>query len=370
MKHEQKTGSKKQEEVIMSKATVNGKDKSSVLKIAVSLLIMLFFLIPGPGLINMSLSQAFSGGWDDDQNDDQGHTRKNSRFCSKTAGVAYRACRNEIRDDYWVAIGKCINLSDADERAECRAEARDEIEEGSELCADQHEARLDLCGLLGEGRYDPEFDPDNFINPLEIGTSETANPYFPLIPGTRWVYEGDEEVNTVTVTDKIKLIEGVTCVVVHDVVEEDGIPLEDTDDWYAQDKDGNVWYCGEISKDFETFEGDDPEDPELVEIEGSWKAGRDGAKPGILMLAAPKVGDIYRQEMALGDAEDAAEVISTTGSEMVPAAACNGDCLVTRDFTPIEPGINESKYYKPGTGLILEVDDEGNRLELVEMTTP
>ena len=107
---------------------------------------------------------------------------------------------------------------------------------------------------------------------------------------------------------------------VNDVVEEDDDAIEDTDDWYAQDMDGNVWYCGEIAKNFETFEGDDPEDPELVDIEGSWKAGRDYAKPGILMLAAPMVGDVYRQEVSWGDAEDVAEVISTTGSATVADA--------------------------------------------------
>ena len=99
---------------------------------------------------------------------------------------------------------------------------------------------------------------------------------------------------------------------------EDGTPVEDTDDWYAQDLDGNVWYCGEIAQNFEVFEGDDPEEAELVDIEGSWKAGRDGALPGIVMLASPQAGDVYRQEVALGEAEDAARVISTTGSPSSP----------------------------------------------------
>ena len=87
------------------------------------------------------------------------------------------------------------------------------------------------------------------------------------------------------------------------------------------------------------------------------------------MLADPMIGDVYRQEVALGDAEDAAEVLSTSGTESVPAAACDGTCLVTRDFTPIEPGINEIKYYAPGIGFILGIDDEGNRVELTEFTT-
>ena len=170
---------------------------------------------------------------------------------------------------------------------------------------------------------------------------------------------------------KTKLIEGVTCVVVNDLVEEDGVPIENTDDWYAQDALGNVWYCGEIAKNFEIFEGDDPEEAELVDIDGSWKAGRDGAQPGIIMLALPQAGDVYRQEVALGEAEDAARVISTTGSAAVPAASCDGDCVVTRDFTPLEPDANERKFYAPGVGLILERDlESGDRVELVEFTPP
>jgi hypothetical protein len=189
------------------------------------------------------------------------------------------------------------------------------------------------------------------------------------VGGTEIAFHVDGDVLRFRSTDK--LIEGVTCVVVNDLVEEDDVSIEDTDDWYAQDLDSNVWYCGEIAKNFETIEGDLPDDPELVDIDGSWKAGRDGAKPGILMLADPKVGDVYRQEVLLGDAEDVAEVISTTGSAKIDVddASCDGDCLITRDFTQIEPGLNENKYYKPGVGLIIEVDMEGNRVELVEMTT-
>jgi len=138
---------------------------------------------------------------------------------------------------------------------------------------------------------------------------------------------------------------------------------EDTDDWMTQDVEGNVWYFGEISKTYE--------DGELTDIEGSWTAGVDGAKPGILMKAAPEVGDVYRQEFALGEAEDAGEVVSTTGSATVPAASCSGSCVVTRDFTPIEPDGEEFKYYLSGVGLILEENPEtGGRVELVDVTFP
>jgi hypothetical protein len=290
--------------------------------------------------------------------------------CTDTANTLLMACSADTDDDFWVAMAQCINVSDMEARTQCETAAGDERTEAQEACDEQLASRLEVCALVGEEPYDPDFTPANFVNPDDIGGSVPPNPYFPLISGTRWVYQGDEETITVVVTDKTKLIEGVTCRVVNDVVEEDGEVIEDTDDWYAQDLLGNVWYCGEIAKNFETFEGDNPEEAELVDVEGSFKAGRDGAKPGILMLADPQVGNAYRQEVALGEAEDVAEVTSITGNESVPAASCNNDCLVTREFTPLEPGVNENKYYVRDIGTILEVDAEGNRTELVEFTTP
>ncbi len=297
-------------------------------------------------------------------------TPASSNFCTATATAAFNACGFDAEDDYWITVGICNNFSDAQERIVCVADAGEERLEANEECADQQDARIEVCGLVGEEPYDPDFVPANFVDPDDIGVTVAPNPYFPLIVGTEWVYEGGDEIITVIVTDKTKVIDGVTCRVVNDVVEEEGVVIENTDDWYAQSLAGDVWYCGEIAENFESFEGDDPEEPELVDIEGSFKAGREGAKPGILVLAAPQVGDAYRQEFALGDAEDVAEVLSISGSESVPAASCTNDCLITRDFTPLEPGVDENKYYVPGVGTILEVDDEGNRTELVEFTMP
>lgn len=293
-----------------------------------------------------------------------------STFCTDTANAMLMACKAETEDDFWVTTAQCINVLDEAERQQCDTDAGTQKEEGQEECDAQLAARLELCGLVGEERYAPDFTPANFVDPNEIGNTVEPNPYLPLIPGTRRVYEGGDETTTVIITNKTKLIAGVTCRVVNDVVEEAGEVIEDTDDWFAQDLAGNVWYCGESVQDFETFEGDDPEEAELVSIDGSFKAGQDGAQPGILMLANPQVGNAYRQEVALGDAEDAAVVTSLTTTESVPAASCNNDCLVTRDFTPLEPDVNENKYYARGIGPILEIDEEGNRTELVEFTTP
>jgi hypothetical protein len=295
------------------------------------------------------------------------------RICTSTAEAAFNACGFEIRDDRWIAEGKCQNLANEKEREGCIGTARAEFEEGKEECEEQLEAREDACELLGERRYDPNFVPANFVDPAAIGRTVAPNPFFPLRVGTRWVYREGRETVTVTVTDKTKLIDGVNCRVVTDVVEVNGVPTEVTDDWFAQDVQGNVWYCGEVSREFETFSGDAPAEPELVELEGSWKAGRDFDQPGIIMLGAPSVGSVYREEVSLGNAEDMAEVISLSGSESVPAASCGGRCVVTRNFTPLEPGGEEEKYYAPDVGLILEVqidEDEGatSRVELISFT--
>ncbi|MFQ5671335.1 MAG: hypothetical protein ACE5HD_12600 [Acidobacteriota bacterium] len=287
-------------------------------------------------------------------------------FCSNTSRAALRACRNESKDDFWITIGNCNNLPDDDAREECLTGARLAIHDALKDCADQFEARQEICEALGEAPYDP--DLGTFEDPLSIGTSVPVNLLFPLVPGVRKVFrnEVEGETTTVSVTRDTKEILGVNCIVVSDIVSdsESGEVLEDTEDYFAQDVDGNVWYFGELSQEFE--------DGDLVSLEGSWKAGRDFAKQGILMAADPMVGDVYRQEFFLGDAEDLGEVLSLSGSATVPlsSASCDGNCFVSKDFTPLEPGTFEEKFYTPRIGVILEFNPEtGARTELVEMST-
>src|SRR5262249_58089429 len=154
----------------------------------------------------------------------------------------------------------------------------------------------EACGSLGESRYDPDFDPEAFDDDFTHLTK--PNPYFPLAIGSRWEYRGGSEVNTVEVLSHTKLIDDVTCIVVNDRVCDGGDLSEETDDWYAQAKDGNVWYCGEEVQNFESFDGDRPRKPELVSHDGSFKAGRDGDKPGIIFQAAPATGQVYLEEFS------------------------------------------------------------------------
>jgi hypothetical protein len=201
------------------------------------------------------------------------------------------------------------------------------------------------------------------INPADF-TTKIDNKYFPLKPGTTLVYRGKAkdatEGDIVNVTSDTRNIMGVDCVVVDDRVTEDGELTEQTYDWYAQDQKGNVWYFGENSKEYNNGH--------VVSTEGSWEAGRDGAKPGVIMPADPKIGQAYRQEYYEGEAEDLARVLKLNGSAEVPYGSFE-NVLVTDEWTPLEPKIGEHKYYAPGVGNVLEVAVKGpqERLELVEV---
>jgi len=276
--------------------------------------------------------------------------------CTKTAKNALKACRYEALADYWLALAKCENMASREERAACKAEARAALEEAREECADQSDARRDLCDELGEDTYEPMIDPANFVG-------EINNPFLPLMPGTTLVYEGETEDGLerieVKVTDEKKEILGVQCTVVRDTVRLNGEVIEDTFDWFAQDTLGNVWYFGELSYELE--------DDVIVSLAGSWEAGVDGAKPGIVMKADPQVGETYRQEFLLGEAEDIGKVLAFNQEVMVPFGAFGG-CLQTQDTSPLEPDALEHKYYAPGLGLVLEVNPEDDeRIELIDV---
>ena len=290
--------------------------------------------------------------------------------CSSAAVALQRACAVDVVDDIFETTAVCLDILDDDDRTDCLADVQDDQVENEDACDTVFDARLALCGDVNDTAHQPLFGPDfaaNFVDPLEIGNTVAVNPWFPLETGNRWLYEGDGESIEVEVTDEVKLIDGIPCVVVVDTASEDDVVVEITRDWYAQDTAGNVWYCGEIARNFEVFDGDNPDDPELVDIEGSWKAGRDGAEAGILLPFDPQVGAVVRQEVSYGEAEDVIEILAIDASEAAPGGACTGGCLRTRDFTPLDAEANENKFYAAGIGLIVEVDmNSGDRVELIE----
>jgi hypothetical protein len=332
-----------------------------------------FFLFSLTGLFCFALLTGMAAG--DDGTDDQDLEKtaayhQGTGACSDTARAAFLASKFEAKDDYWIAVGNCRNYSDPETQKECLESAKEDYQEARVLSREQLTARLDICDELGEAPYDPDIDPDNFVDFEKVlAKEETLEPnlYFPLVPGTTRIYiavdgEGEKtERIKLEVLKETKEILGVNCIVVRDRVwefDEEGEKtlIEDTFDWYAQDLEGNVWYFGEIAKNYE--------DGELADLEGSWTADKDDAKAGYLMLKNPVVDTLYRQEFALGDAEDMARVVGFLDSLRVRGVTYQ-NVLVTQDFTPIEPDVLEYKYYAPGVGVVLEENyATGERVEL------
>ncbi len=205
--------------------------------------------------------------------------------------------------------------------------------------------------------YAPVVDPANFVAGVD-------NPNMPLSPGTTFVYDGQTEKgnehNEVFVTHETKVILGVTCVVVKDTVTVDGALEEQTLDWYAQDQEGNVWYFGEDSKEYQNGQ--------VASTKGSWEAGVDGAMPGIVMKADPAVGETYRQEFYQGEAEDWAEVLSLSESITIPMGSY-GNVLVTNEWSALDnPPVYEHKYYVSGIGFAMTKYVQGGfELKLTEV---
>ncbi|MBU0499388.1 MAG: hypothetical protein KJ558_01350 [Gammaproteobacteria bacterium] len=200
-------------------------------------------------------------------------------------------------------------------------------------------------------------NPKNFVSLID-------NPYLPLRPGTTYIYEGKMaegfERETFEVTQETRVILGVTCVVVRDSVYQDGKLVERTDDWFAQDREGNVWYFGEDSKDYDNGK--------LVSTKGSWEAGVKGARAGIIMKANPNPGDTYRQEYFRGEAEDWATVLSLDGRARIPLGSYQ-NLLSTKEWSALDkPPKYEEKFYARGIGHIMTRHVTGGHvLQLVKI---
>ena len=198
-----------------------------------------------------------------------------------------------------------------------------------------------------DSRYNPDVSLSKFTNSTNV-----TNPYFPVPSGKKYIYEGQtedvleriEEIRLATT----KIILGIKCIIVNFKAYENGKLIEEAFDWYAQDNIGNVWYFGEAVDNYNP-------DGSFKDHEGSWEAGVDGAKPGIIMPANPRTGMKYREEYYPGEAEDEAQILSTKKTVTIPLGTYN-NCIKTRNWTRLERGINENKYYAPGVGLIKEVN--------------
>jgi hypothetical protein len=211
---------------------------------------------------------------------------------------------------------------------------------------------------LPQGTKPVKLDPSGF-------TTNIDNKYWPMHPGNHWVYRevenGEAQRVDVTVTNRTKMLGGIEARVVHDRVSRNGETLENTYDWYAQDSHGNLWYLGEDTAEYENGK--------LKTKEGSWAYGVDGAQPGVIVPAHPKQGMTYREEYYAGQAEDAAEVLNVGSQVQVPFGRFR-DALLTRNFSSIEPTVEEMKLYAKGVGPVMEllVSGGSGRTELLSYT--
>lgn len=221
-------------------------------------------------------------------------------------------------------------------------------------------------GRGGDGGLPQGADPVS-VNPADF-SANIDNRRWPMTVGSRWVYkvtdlaDGSTQRQAITVTRRTKLIaDGVRARVVRDVVRDHGKPTEVTDDWYAQDSKGNVWYFGEHTISYEHGKPSN---------NGSWEAGVRGALPGIALPAKPRVGLSYREEYSKGVAEDQSRVLALDAQAQVGAGHYK-HVLLAEDFSPLEPDVSELKFYAKGSGqavLAIDVSGGSDREELIKYT--
>lgn len=298
--------------------------------------------------------------------DDEGDDESNEPACSTHALLLRKACFADRKDDYLVHLADCAYVTPKADAHECRMEALAEAGEKAEECQDVFGARLDLCDLVGEARFDLELDPGDFVDPNEIGDTVAPNPYWPLTAGHTHVVVADGEVAVVSATDEVREVGGIPCRVVRDLAFEEEVDdgeveyaaVEVTRDWYAQHVNGDIVYCGENTYEIE--------DGLIDNTDGSFANGVDRARAGYLLRAAPVVGEGDRQEMATDEAEDYVEYVDLATSPSVeeggePFFRCDGDCLQTFEVNPHDPGAAEYKYYRAGLGFVLatKLDEDG-----------
>ncbi len=325
-----------------------------------------------------------------DDHDDSTSGRKN---CSTHANLLFQACKADRQDDFLVHKADCLYVTEKEDQRSCLADAREESRDKAEECREVYQARREVCDLVGEQRFDIEFEPDDFVDPDDIGGDVGANPYFPLTEGHTSVIVGGGEVTVVTVTDEVRYVgeepdeddgegddDALPCRVVRDLVFEENFDdgeveydaVEVTQDWYAQHTSGDIIYCGENTYEIE--------DGLIDNTDGSFANGTDRALAGYLVRAFPIPGEGDRQEMASDEAEDIVEYVSLSttpppeeGGDVENRDIACGDngCLKTFELNPRDPGTAEYKYYLPGTGFVLavKIDEDRNYIEEREEVT-
>jgi hypothetical protein len=226
---------------------------------------------------------------------------------------------------------------------------------------------INACSTTDEAPFpdQPQAPIPDFNSAVFTNSTAITNQYYGPGANQVYVYEGGEvgldpeEEIIIERRQQTREVNGITCIIHNDIVYLEGIVIEDTDDWLAQDDAGNLWYMGEFVENYH-------DDGSFADNEGSWEAGVDDALPGYWMAANPQPGESYMQEYLQGEAEDYAEVVGFESVTIVLGTYDN--CLVTRDINPFEPDVYELKYYAPGIGFIKEEKfDDGELEEVVEL---
>ncbi len=280
---------------------------------------------------------------------------------SPTAGEATAlalrlASLHEADAEFFARVARLLNDTSANLVLGV-GEALADHAETIEIVERQHEARLAAAGMVGDGPYDPI---------IESGQTSPVvdNPWHPLVPNRTLAYEkktfeGLERYEVTVLPDPVE-VGGVVCLAVRSVETVGGVLVDETTEWFAQHVTGDVWCFGELAMRYD--EGF------LESLEGSWRAGREGAKAGLRMLRHPEVGVVCRAGFLPGDVEDLIKVVSL-GETVVVGGVTHANCVVIEEWSPLEPGERDRKYFAPGVGLVLEVDlVTGERLELAGIT--
>ncbi|MEE9393101.1 MAG: hypothetical protein V3W41_11400 [Planctomycetota bacterium] len=276
-----------------------------------------------------------------------------------TAKASHFASLNAAETEFWLEVAVAHNGHGADFSARIAA-AFGHYNDVLFLASEQLAARINLIDELGPEAYQPRIDPSNF-------SPNISNPYYPLVVGQTRIYQKDSddglETIEVTVLEKTQVINGVTCRVVNETTTNHaGDEEEVTVEWVSQDSSGTVWSFGELTKNYENGF--------LDNLDGSWRYGKNGAQPGITMLANPQAGAIYRQEYLPAVVEDVARAHSATTSITVTAGTFSS-CVMIVDSSALEPSASEQKFFAPGVGTVAEVDlEDGSILMLVEICGP
>jgi hypothetical protein len=280
----------------------------------------------------------------------------NGGACDDATAAAAQACGLQTKADYALRLGVCVQARTKAKQEACTADATQQAKDDRSLCQAQKQERTFVCQGVGQAPYSPSITRARFPNPTTIN-----NLYLPMAPGTTYTYSIPGGKDVVSITRETRVIDGIETVVVRDVSTVDGKPEENTIDFFAQDKDGNVWYFGEQAQQFT--------DGRVTGVDGSWLGGVDGAQPGIAMLADPTLGKTYRQEFSLGEAEDSASVFALNQTVTTPLGTYQ-KVLQTSEFSGLEPGPGEFKFYATGVGPVKIVDLATGEINyLVSVTT-